>query len=536
MSLPSFDRAFARYFTMTHLHNAGEPAGILQEYRKALFKLVNSLSWGVDVINPKPIDPQGTIFYIDLRHYEWDVNDGWGQIEAIYPYHISYNAPAQTALQSQLGRLQTETNSVIPSVHVDWFIATAASPPLYHDLLSLPLTATQLETRLEVDVNRNISTAPGVRVRRAGINDSGVSAHNRMLERHTSRYGAYWKSYDFAGSVGAQNIFTNPLDFTHDGGEVIFNLPNGLQGYYLVNALGSRLNAAPIDIVSNPAASDPTVRNGISCFGCHTEGIKTFEDRVRSVIESTANPTYDKAQALRLYVEQSVMDDLLRQDMERYRVALDATGGAFDGIEPISRFHEAFQGPVSVAHAAAVVGLEAAAFLEQIGENAGLQNAGLLVLESNGSMKRDTWTSSFGDVLFALDFPTRVVPPVVVPPVVIPPVVPPPVRPPGTVIQIPDSNLRRAVAAKLGKGPNAPITVQDMERLEELEVRIGGIRDLTGLQFAINLRFLRLDENEISDLSPLAGLINLRQLWLHDNPLSDISPVRGLINLTRPRV
>ena len=29
MSLPSFDRAFARYFTMTHLYNAGESAGIL---------------------------------------------------------------------------------------------------------------------------------------------------------------------------------------------------------------------------------------------------------------------------------------------------------------------------------------------------------------------------------------------------------------------------------------------------------------------------------------------------------------------------
>ena len=529
MSLSSFDRTFARYFTMTHLSNAGESAGILQEYRKALFKLVNSLSWGVEVTNPKPIDPQGTIFYIDLRHYEWDVNDGWGQIEAIYPYHISFDAPTQTALRSQLGRLQTETNSTTPSIHVDWFIATASNPPLYHDLLSLPLTATQLEARLEVDVNRNISSAPGVRVRRAGINDSGVSVNNRMLERHTSRYGAYWKSYDFAGSVGTQNIFTNPLNFTHDGGEVIFNLPNGLQAYYLVNATGFRLDAAPINIVSNPAASDPTVRNGISCLGCHTEGIKFFEDQVRAVIESTTNPTYNKAQALRLYVEKSEMDELLGQDMERYRVALDATGGAFDGIEPISRFHEAFQGPVSVAHAAAVVGLEAEAFLEQIRENVGLQNAGLLVLESNGSMKRDTWTSSFGNVLFALDFPTRVVPPVVIPPVVTPPV-----RPPGTVIQIPDPNLRRAIAQALGKGPNAPITVEDMEGLgTRFEAADRNIQDLTGLQFAINLRYLQLDGNEISDLSPLASLINLRDLRLHDNPLSDISPVRGLINLTR---
>ena len=93
-TLSAFDRAFARYFTLAHLYNAGEPTGILQEYRKALYKLVNSLSWGVTVINPIPIDPQATIFYIDLRHYEWDVNDAWTKIEEEYPFHISFDAPS----------------------------------------------------------------------------------------------------------------------------------------------------------------------------------------------------------------------------------------------------------------------------------------------------------------------------------------------------------------------------------------------------------------------------------------------------------
>ena len=528
MSLPSFDRAFARYFTMTHLYNAGETAQVLESYRNGLYKLVNSLSWGGTVINPEPINPQGTIFYIDLRHYEWDVNDGWGQIETAYPYHISFDAPTQTALKEQLRRLQTEMNSNIPSVHVDWFIATASSPTLYHDLLSLPLTDRALETRLGIDVLRNISSAPGVRVWRAGFNNSGVSNNNRMVERHAFRDGAYWKSYDFAGNVGTQNIFTYPLDFTHDGGEVIFNLPNGLQGYYLVNASGSRLDEAPINIVSNPAASDPTVRNGISCFGCHTEGMKTFEDQVRPVIESNTNPTYDKAQALRLYVEKSEMDTLLAEDTERYKEALEATGGMFDDIEPISRFHEAFQGDVNVAYAAAVVGLETEAFQEKIRANVGLQNAGLLVLDSaNGSVKRDAWTSSFKDIVFALDFPESFTPPTVITP---------PERPPGAVVQIPDPNLHAAIAEALGKSPNAPITVEEMERLEELEVPNRGIRDLTGLQFATNLKELFLGGwgtgNQVSDLSPLAGLINLRVLSSGNNPVSDLSPLKGLKNLT----
>ena len=530
MSLPSFDRTFARYFTMTHLYNAGETAQVLESYRNGLYKLVNSLSWGGTVINPEPIDPQGTIFYIDLRRYEWDVNNAWTQIETTYPYHISFDAPTQTAPRAQLGRLQTEMQSDIPSVHVDWFVATAATPPLYHDLLSLPLTARELETRLGVDVARNISTAPGVRVWRAGFNNSGVSNNNRMVERHAFRDGAYWKSYDFAGNVGTQNIFTHPLDFTHDGGEVIFNLPNGLQGYYLVNASGSRLDAAPINIVSNPAASDPTVRNGISCLGCHTEGMKTFEDQVRSVIESNTNPTYDKAQALRLYVEKSEMDVHVTEDMERYRSALEETGGTFGDIEPISRFHEAFQGDVDAAYAAAVVGLETEAFLEKIRENVGLQNAGLLVLGSpSGSVKRDAWTSSFRDIVFALNFPTLVV---------VPPVVTPPEQKPGAVVRIPDLNLHAAIAEALGKSPNAPITVGEMEGLGRLDARNRGIQDLTGIQFATNLSRLNLGDssesgNQVSDLSPLAGLINLKDLSLWGNPVSDLSPLKGLKNLDR---
>ena len=285
---------------------------------------------------------------------------------------------------------------------------------------------------------------------------------------------------------------------------------------------------APINIVSNPAASDPTVRNGLSCLGCHTEGMKTFEDQVRSVIESNATPAYDKAQALRLYVEQSEMDARLGEDMDRYRVALTKTGGAVGDIEPISRFHEVFQGPVDAAYAAAVVGLETEAFLEKIRENIGLQNIGLLVLDSaNGSMKRDAWTSNFPAIIYALDFPDEQVDSPSQPD-----------QPPGTVVRIPDTNLRAVIAEELGKSPNAPIIVEDMERLRSLEAQNRGIKDLTGLQFATNLRSLFLGEwwhgtgNQISDLSPIAGLINLQKLWISNNPISDLTPVSGLTNLT----
>jgi len=395
-SLSDFDRSFARYFTLTHLYKAGATDANLRAYRIALSKLINSLSWGAEVIKPKPIDQEETIFYIDLRNYEWDIKtDKWYKIEQAYPYGVQLKSATYTTLCQ-------ETDCELPFIRADWFIATASLPPLYHDILDLPKTDRELETQLEVNIAENLKNAPGVRVWRAGFSESGVSVNNRIVERHKSRYGAYWKSYDFAGNVGKQNIFTHPLDFTHDGGEIIFNLPNGLQAYYLSTATGERLDEAPINIVSDAGARDPVVRNGLSCMGCHTEGMKTFADGVRTVIEQNLNPPYDKAQALRLYAEKSTMDRLVREDIARYRQAIAAAGGVFGGSEPIQQLVKQFEGPLDAAHAAAEVGLETDDFLKKIRENSTLQNAGLLVLGvEKGSVKRDAWESEFEKVVFA---------------------------------------------------------------------------------------------------------------------------------------
>ena len=385
-SLTAFDRSFARYFTLTHLYNAGVSDDNLRAYRNALSKLVNSLSWGSEVIKPEPIDQEETIFYIDLRHYEWDIkNDKWYKIEQAYPYGVQLKSPTYTTLCQ-------ETDCELPFVRADWFIAAASLPPLYHVILDLPKTDKELETQLEVNVAENLKNAPGVRVWRAGFNNSGVSVNNRIVERHKSRYGAYWKSYDFAGNIGTQNIFTHPLDFTHDGGEIIFNLPNGLQAYYLSTDKGDQLDEAPINIVSNTGTRDPVIRNGLSCMGCHTEGMKAFEDQMRSVIEQNLNPPYDKPQALRLYVEKSEMDSRVREDIARYKQAIKAAGGVFGGSEPIQQLVKQFEGPLDATHAAAEVGLKTDDFLKEIRENRTLQNAGLLVLGvENGSVKRDAW-------------------------------------------------------------------------------------------------------------------------------------------------
>ncbi len=507
-SLASFDRPFARYFSITHLYNAGETDEALGAYSRALSKLINSLSWGREVIQPQPIDLAQTLFYIDLRNYEWDVRNAWLKMEAVYHYPNDYGdhetyAPLYETLQQELA-------CEVPFVQVDWFLATASLPPLYHDILDLPDTDRELEEQLDVDVAGNLQNAPGFRVWRAGVNESRVSKNNRVVERHTSRYGAYWKSYDFAGNVGAQNISTHPLSFTHDGGEIIFNLPNGLQAYLIVTNTGTRIDSAPVDIVSNPAAPDPVVHNGLSCIGCHAKGMQAFDDDVRAVIQQHPNPPFDKAQALRLYVEQATMDDWLAEDNQRFRAALEAAGGIFGETEPVERFHQRFGEPLDAAQAASAVGYSTSAFREEIqNENGKLRAFGLQsLLPEDGSMQRDTWTSQFSDVVAALydsDPPP-----------------PPPPPPPG-----PDP-LLAAIRKALGKPQNAQLTSEDMLRLTDLRADRKGIRDLTRLEFATNLERLELQGNAIADLTPLRNLTRLGSLKLGDNLITDVSPLAKL--------
>ena len=98
-------------------------------------------------------------------------------------------------------------------------------------------------------------------------------------------------------------------------------------------------------------------------------------------------------------------------------------------------------------------------------------------------------------------------------------------------IDIPDTNLRAAVEAALGKAKGDPITPSEMAALTHLEASETGIRNLTGLEGATNLIDLGLWKNSVKDLSPLAGLTNLTGLFLGINSASDLSPLAELTNL-----
>jgi mono/diheme cytochrome c family protein len=186
------ERPFYRYFTITHLYNAGLSEGELQTYRVGLSKLVNSLSWRPRIVRPRPVDRARTVFRIDLRNYERG-QKVWEAVLAAYPYGVGYQTDAARFCSEQTG-------CPLPYVRADWFVFAASRPPLYHEVLNLPGTAGDLEKLLHVDAAENVRQR---NVARAGFNDSGVSRNNRLIERHDSIYGYYWKSYDFKAPLNA---------------------------------------------------------------------------------------------------------------------------------------------------------------------------------------------------------------------------------------------------------------------------------------------------------------------------------------------
>ena len=100
------------------------------------------------------------------------------------------------------------------------------------------------------------------------------------------------------------------------------------------------------------------------------------------------------------------------------------------------------------------------------------------------------------------------------------------------VVAIPDDNLRAVIADSLGRALDAPITRADMAGLTHLRAGYKSIGDLTGLEFAVNLRFLDLAGNDLEDVGALAGLTNLTSLYLDSNAITDIAALSGLSSLT----
>ena len=100
---------------------------------------------------------------------------------------------------------------------------------------------------------------------------------------------------------------------------------------------------------------------------------------------------------------------------------------------------------------------------------------------------------------------------------------------------MPDAALRAAVREALELPTDVPLTKEKMRELIVLVAKDRGIVDITGLEFATNLRKLYMGKNPITDLGPLANLTQLVELHFWHVPQRptdlDLRPLANLINL-----
>ena len=97
--------------------------------------------------------------------------------------------------------------------------------------------------------------------------------------------------------------------------------------------------------------------------------------------------------------------------------------------------------------------------------------------------------------------------------------------------------VQRGDQPRLKKAEVPSITIQGTEYSTDLmQLELNGLgltdEDILDLKYMINLRYLNLDDNNLTDLSPVSGLTDLEQLNVYKNPdLTDLSPLAGLTGL-----
>ena len=436
-------RGFYRYLTLTNLHNQTDAGGgalipDLDPHRAAVGKLINSLSMNAKITVPEAIDEEGTIYRIDLRDYNWS-EEQWEQVVSYYPYGI-------IGIDRQKENLiARHTGSPMAYLRADWFTFAASQPPLYDqimdELLGIDPTQedvhTQLDEALGVDRFENLREG---RAMRAGFQYSGVSGANRLIERHElgSHQGAYWVSYDFTplsaerthdltlaplGPVEAGLTDDHEHSFNHDGGEMIYHLPNGLQGYMLTTNKGVRLDRAPIEIVQDDNRQDKVILNGISCMACHDKGVKppikvtdlskrtlaTMEDEVRPLVEAAGILDFKESNLLKkLYPEPAVLQAAIKEDFERFTKAeMEATGGRSGAAEPILGLYKEFRGAVTARKLAAEFGMEydeLLALLKEESDGSEVLSVISSSMERNLSVRRENLLREYISVVYALGY------------------------------------------------------------------------------------------------------------------------------------
>ncbi len=407
-SLPEHLRATTRYMTLANISSSCATEEEMEVYRQGAVKILNSLSQNSDVIKLKEVivGERKDIIRINLIDLNW-TPELWDYIISGYPYGID---PVDSQHKAMVGLTHTE----LPYIRADWFGFFGTRSPLYEKVLGLPDTIQGIQAMLKFNMRDNIYNRD---VARAGFKKSGVSRSNRLIERHRINDGYFWTSYDFAATKGDQNLLENPLGpgdifgsfdsesyaFKEDGGESIWSLPNGFQAYYLNKATGEFLPKGPTEIVQDPGRTDLAVANGISCMGCHDQGMRNAVDDIAPhIVKNKIFPSDVREIVKSIYPEKEEMDGMIKEDADTFLSAMKRAGLnanlKLNGDEMANALSNRYERDLDLRSAAAEFGTtpdELKDYLRGAGDVGGSIASQL----SQGTVQRDTFETEFGSLV-----------------------------------------------------------------------------------------------------------------------------------------
>lgn len=463
-------KRLARYHSISYLLNSyiGGSLAKNKELCKKFGVVAKALKARPSIVRPLLFGPDGGIVIrVNLLDYRIDPAV-WDELARTNPYFLQtiqkqeviteqkdagykkvptvevtkpvpFKAGASWGDPEALMFLNANLHTVTPIVRGDWWIRYSSVEPFYSKLIGFA-TIEEWKQLAAFDERAEALKEVKATVVKSGSDGlcARVATNNRILARIPTFQGIIWETYDFATSVGPDNVISNIPFFLDDkkaskqrvAAEFIGSNAVGLHFFAITDKQDKLIAAGDTAVVVDTLAKDATVRNGRSCFWCHPTGINPFKSQFQKQIGERLDQAdlgvYAKTglqaellrQSLRDVFGLPTWDDYIAGDNANYAKAVKACNG-LDPTENARFFKEAWEeyedDDVTPEVVSYEIGMPEADWRALLALRINGRNNGVLLqalLQPAIGIRRDQWEENFVELGLLSTLKNRLPPPV----------------------------------------------------------------------------------------------------------------------------